>query len=145
MCKIFETVKSALVDGITRLDRPYADDLHGYLYNETQHYIYYANAKEAVAEIDVWECIGVVQKYEKDQFGEVYTPLSDACRVANMVVYIMGYELMQAIYGDTEYFGDKYDEQLSDDDLQDMLTLAEKWFEENPDGLEEIWQNLDIA
>ena len=145
MCKIFETVKSALVDGITRLDRPYAGDLHASLYNETQHYIYYANAKEATAELDVWECIGVVQKYEKDQFGEVYTPLSDACRVANMVVYIMGYELMQSIYDGTEYFGEKWDEQLSDGDLADMLTLAEKWFEENPDGLQEIWENLEIS
>ena len=145
MCKIFETVKSALVDGITRLDRPYAGDLHGYLYNETQHYIYYASAKEATAELDVWECIGAVQKYEQDQFGEVYTPLSDACRVANMVVYIMGYELMQAIYGETAYFGTKWNDQLSDAELAELAELAEKWFEENPDGLEEIWQNLDIA
>ena len=145
MCKIFEIVQSALVDNITSLVRPYAGDLHHALYDEPQHYIYYANAKEATAELDVWECVGVVQKYEKDQFGEVYTPLSDACRVANMVVYIMGYELMQAIYGDTEYFGDKWNEQLSDDDLSDMLALAEQWFEENPNGLQEIWENLDIA
>lgn len=145
MCKIFETVQSALVDSITSLDRPYACDLHHALYNEPQHYIYYTTAKEVTAELGVWECIGVVQKYEKDQFGEVYTLLSDACRVANMVVYIMGYELMQAIYGDTEYFGDKWDEQLSDDDLQAMLTLAKQWFDENPKGLQEIWDNLDIA
>ena len=145
MCKIFETVKSALVDGITHLDRPSAGDLHGYLYNETQHYIYYASAKEATAELDVWECIGVVQKYEKDQFGEVYTPLSDACRVVNMVVSILGVALLQAIYGETAYFAEKWNDQLSDDELADMLTLAEKWFEENPDGLQEIWENLDIA
>ena len=145
MCKIFETVKSALTDGITRLDRPYAGDLHGYLYNETQHYIYYASAKEATDELDTWECIGVVQKYEKDQFGEVYTPLSDACRVVNMVVSILGEALLQAIYEGTEYFDEKWDEQLSDDDLAAMLTLAEKWFEENPDGLQEIWQNLEIS
>ena len=145
MCKIFETVKSALVDCITSLDRPYAGDLHASLYNETQHYIYYANAKEATAELDVWECIGVVQKYEKDQFGEVYTPLSDACRVVNMVVYILGEALLQAIYGETAYFDEKWDEQLSDGDLADMLTLAEKWFEENPDGLQEIWENLEIS
>lgn len=145
MSKIFDTVQSALVDSITSLYRPYACDLHHALYNEPQHFIYYANAKEATAELDIWECIGAVQKYEKDQFGEVYTPLSDACRVANMVVYIMGYELMQAIYGDTEYFGDKWNEQLSDDDLQAMLTLAEQWFEENPNGLQEIWETLDIA
>ena len=145
MCKIFETVKSALVDGITRLDRPSAGDLHGYLYNETQHYIYYASAKEATDELDVWECIGAVQKYEQDHFGEVYTPLSDACRVVNMVVSILGEALLQAIYGETAYFGHKWNDQLSDDELADMLTLAEKWFEENPDGLQEIWENLDIA
>ena len=145
MCKLFETVKSALVDGITRLDRPCAGELHHTLYNEPQYYIYYTNAEEVTAELDVWECIGVVQKYEQDQFGEVYTPLSDACRVVNMVVSIMGYELLDAIYGDTEYFGDKWNEQLTDEDLADMLTIAEKWFAENPDGLQEIWENLDIA
>ena len=141
MCKIFETVKSALVDGITRLDHPYASDLHSHLYNETQHYIYYANAKEATAELDVWECIGAVQKYEQDQFGEVYTPLSDACAVANTVVYILGYELLDAIYGDWC----RRNEQLSAGDLAAMLTLAEVWFNENPDGLQEIWENLEIS
>ena len=144
MCKIFEIVKSALVDGITSLDRPYACDLHGYLYSEPQHYIYYASAKEATAELDTWECIGAVQKYEQDHFGEVYTRLSDACHVANMVVYILGEALLQAIYGDTEYFGDKWNDQLSAGDLAAMLTLAEVWFNENPDGLEGIWESLDI-
>lgn len=33
----------------------------------------------------------------------------------------------------------------TDDGLQDMLTIAEEWFEENPNGLQEIWDNLDIA
>ena len=145
MCKIFETVKSALVDVLTTLDRPYAFDLHNELYGAQQHYIYYASAKEATAEISVWECIGAVQKYEQDQFGEVYTPLADACRVADMVVSIMGYELLDAIYGDTRYFGDKWNDQLSTDDLAAMLTLAEEWFEENPNGLEEIWENLEIS
>ena len=145
MCKIFEIVKSALVDNITTLDRPYAWDIHNHLYNETQHYIYYAHAKEAAAELDTWECIGAVQKYEQDHFGEVYTRLSDACHVADMVVYILGYELLQAIYGDTEYFGDKWNDQLSAGELADMLTLAEVWFNENPSGLEEIWENLEIS
>ena len=145
MCKLFETVKSALVDSITTLDRPCAGDLHHTLYNEPQHYIYHADAEEVTAELDVWECVGAVQKYEQAQFGEVYTPLSDACKVANMVVYIMGYELLDAIYGDTEYFGDKWNDQLSAGELADMLTLAEKWFAENPDGLQEIWENLEIS
>ena len=145
MCKLFETVQSALVDNIASLNLPYAGDLHHALYNEPQHYIYYADAEEVTAELDVWECIGAVQKYEQAQFGEVYTPLSDACRVANMVVSIMGYELLDKIYADTEYFGDKWNDQLSAGELADMLTLAEVWFNENPDGLQEIWENLDIS
>ena len=144
MRKIFETVKSALVDVLTSLDRPYAFDLHNELYGAQQHYIYYAHAKEATAELDTFECIGAVQKYEQDHFGEVYTRLSDACHVANMVVYILGEALLQAIYGNTEYFGDKWNDQLSAGELADMLTLAEVWFNENPDGLQEIWENLEI-
>ena len=105
MCKIFETVKAALVGNITSLDRPYAGALHNELY--------------------------------KDQFSGIYTPPS-------MVVCIMGYELLQVIYGDTEYFADKWSKQLSGDDLSAMLTLAEEWFAENPEGLQEIWESLDI-
>ena len=145
MRKLFETVKSALVCSITSLDRPYTCTLHHSLYNEPQHYSYYVDAEEATAELDVWECIGVVQTYEKDQFGEVYTSLADACCIADMVVYVLGEALLQAIYGDTEYFGEKWNEQLTAEDLADMLAIAEKWFDENPNGLQEIWENLEIS
>ena len=74
----------------------------------------------------------------KDQSAGIHTPLS-------MFMCIMGYELLQSIYGDTEYFADKWGKQLSDDDLADMLTLAEKWFNENPEGLQEIWENLEVS
>ena len=74
----------------------------------------------------------------KDQSGGIYTPLS-------MFVNILGYELIQSIYGSTEYFVDPWSKQLSDEDLSDMLTLAQQWFAENPDGLQEIWESLDIA
>ena len=105
MRKIFEAVKSALVDVLTTLDRPYAGELHTRLY--------------------------------KDQSGGIYTPLS-------MFVNILGYELLEVIYGDTEYFADKWSKQLSAADLADMLTLAEEWFNDNPDGLDEILESLDI-
>ena len=105
MRKIFEIVKSTLLDNIAQLDRPYAAKLHNELY--------------------------------KDQSGGIYTPLS-------MFVSIMGYELLEEIYGNTEYFADKWSKQLSAADLADMLTLAEEWFNDNPDGLDEILESLDI-
>ena len=73
----------------------------------------------------------------KDQSGGIYTPLS-------MFVNILGYELLEEIYGDTRYFEDKWNDQLSAGDLADMLAIAERWFEENPDGLEGILESLDI-
>ena len=105
MRKIFEIVKSTLLDNIAQLDRPYAAKLHNELY--------------------------------KDQSGGIYTPLS-------MFVNILGYELLEEIYGDTRYFEDKWSKQLSAADLADMLAIAERWFEENPDGLEGILESLDI-
>ena len=43
-----------------------------------------------------------------------------------MVVYIMGYELLDKIYGETKYFNDMRNERLTDEDLADMLALAKK-------------------
>ncbi len=80
-----------------------------------------------------------MQTYEKTILAKCDTPLSDACRVANMVVYIMSYELLDKIYGETKYFNDMWNERLTDEDLADMLALAKKWFGENPNGLQEIW------
>lgn len=134
--KLFDTVKYALLDGITELDAPYACDLHYYLYNLPNHFIYHAKAKEATAELDVWECIGVVQDYE-EKYGVAHTPLSDPCAVANMVVYIMGEELLCRIYGDLSEA-----RCLPAEELEEMRARAQQWFEENPDGLWEIWEDL---
>lgn len=148
MTKIYNAVEASLINGLDCMilgeDTPYACDLHHELFNSDDHYIYHADAKEATTELNVWECIGVVQAYEKTQFGEVYTPLSNPCRVANMVIYIMGYELLHKIYGDTVYFDEKWNEELSTDDLKEMLAIAKTWFEENPDGLNKIWLDLPI-
>lgn len=141
--KIFEVVKSALLDNLTDLDAPYACDIHHHLYNEDEHFIYYSEADKAADELGVWECVGVVQKYEQVYFGSIYTSLSDSCQVVNMVIYIMGQELLHKIYGDTKYFNKKWNDRLTDDELDKMLTIAKKWFKQNPDGLLDIWNDLD--
>lgn len=143
MTKIYEDVKAALIAGLVSLiaDKRelYACDLYEELYNSDTHYIYYADAEFAVEELGVWECLKVVHTYEKGHFGEVYTPLSDACRVANMIIYIMGCELLNAIYGGTIYFTEKRGDELVADDIKEMLTIAETWLKENSGGLNKIW------
>jgi len=41
----------------------------------------------------VFEIIEFIKEYEQDNFGEVYTDLSDPCKVVNMYVYIIGEEI----------------------------------------------------
>ena len=72
----------------------------------------------------------------------MYTDLSDACRVANTLVYIIGEELLYRIFDDTEYFDEKWNERLTPDDLQQMAEIAERWFEDNPDWDDEIWDEI---
>lgn len=126
--KLFDTVKSALLDGITELDAPYACDLHYYLYNLPNHYIYYAKAKEATAELDVWDCISIVQEYLRD---------ISPCEVANMVVSLMGEELLRRIYGNLDEA-----RRLPAEELEEMRLQAQQWFADNPHGLLDIWEAL---
>lgn len=137
---IFRTAKAALEE-LPFLDEPYACDLHCDLYND-DHYIYYADAASVLEEIGTFAAIGSVQKYEQDNFGEVYTDLSDSCRVANMMVDIIGEELLYRIFGDTEYFDEKWNSQLTSDDLKQMAEIAERWFEDNPNWYHKIWNEI---
>lgn len=144
MCEMFESVKNAIINGLPSLQghKPYACDVHDYLFNEEIAFVYTADAERVAEELSVWECIGVVQAYEKANFGEVYTPLSDACRVANAVHYILGGQALYAIFGETVYFTDKRNNDLSDEDLDAMQQIATAWFTENPDGINKIWLDL---
>lgn len=148
MTKIFNAVETILKDGLNNWiesENPiYACDLHSELFNSHDHYIYYNSAREALKELGTLECIGAVQMYEKGNFEEIYTPFSNSCRVANMVIYILGYELLHEIFGVTPYYTTLWNEPLGKDDLKEMLAMAEKWFEENPEGLNKLWLDLPI-
>jgi hypothetical protein len=69
-------------------------DLHGYLFNEGDGIIYYADAEKWLKEYGVFEAISEVVEYAKDNFGEVYTDIGNSCKVVNMLNYIKGYDLL---------------------------------------------------
>lgn len=43
---------------------------------------------------ETFEAIETIQEYEKDNFGETYTDISDPEKVANMLSYVLGYEIL---------------------------------------------------
>jgi hypothetical protein len=91
----------------------YYCDLHNEVFN-TDYYISGTyEAKEALKEYDVFEAIELVQNYEKDNFGEIYTDLSDPVKLINMVYYIIGEEIIGDMY-DFEVFNNNWNEEATE-------------------------------
>ena len=69
------------------------------LFNEVFNTDYYvtgtAEAKNILGEGEnIFNAIGRIYTYEKDNFGEIYTDLSDPIKIVNVLYYIIGEEIM---------------------------------------------------
>lgn len=73
------------------------DELHYEVYNSDYYYVYYSDARRVLNEYDVFKAIEEVKEYEQGNFGKVYTDFSNPCQVANMLLYILGEELMSEL------------------------------------------------
>ena len=89
-----EEAINAIIEALENGYNGYYCDLHNEVFN-TDYYIIGTNkAKEALREYDVFDAIELVQTYEKDNFGEIYTDLSNPEKLINMVYYIIGDEVI---------------------------------------------------
>ena len=86
----------------------YYCDLHHEVFNTSYYIIGTWKAKKALEEYDVWEAIDKVQTYEKDNFGEVYTDLSDPKKVINMLFYIIGVEVIEEMLDESETWNENW-------------------------------------
>ena len=92
----------------------YYCDLHNEVFNTDYYIIGTYQAKEVLREYDVFDAIDLVQTYEKDNFGEVYTELSNPEKLINMVYYIIGDEVIGEMYG-IEEFADKWNDRADEE------------------------------
>ena len=102
----------------------YYCDLHNEVFNIDYYIIGTYEAKEALREYDVFDAIELVQEYEKFNFGEVYTDMSDPEKLINMVYYIIGDEVIGEM-NDIEVFNENWNE-LSDDETNEIILEAMK-------------------
>lgn len=83
-----------------KYDENYLDndisEIHHDLFNTDYYLIYYYECNKWLGS-HAFECIGIIQDYEKDNFGEVTTDLSNSESVVNMYVYIVGEHILQDI------------------------------------------------
>lgn len=122
-----EMKEQAIADIIEALENGYSGyycDLHHKVFNTDYYIIGTYQAKEALKEYDVFEAIELVQNYEKEQFGEVYTDLSNPEKLINMVYYIVGDEVIGEMY-EIEAFNDGWNDQ-ADEETNEKIIKALK-------------------
>ncbi len=73
--------------------RYWKDDLHHHAFNEDYYIIGTYQAKEWLGN-KTFDVINFIQDYEQDNFGKVYTDLSDPEKIVNMYTYIIGEEIV---------------------------------------------------
>lgn len=79
-------------------------DLHNEVFNTNYYIVGTYEAEKALEQYGTFEAIRKIQEYEKDNFGEVLTDLSDPEKIANMLYYIIGNEAIQDLYEYSETF-----------------------------------------
>ena len=129
--KKHEAMKAEAIEAIIeRLEDVYTGyycDLHNEVFNTDYYIIGTYEAKEALREYDVFDAIELVQGYEKDQFGEVYTDLSDPEKLINMVYYIIGDEVIGEMYEISE-FEENWNNPASDDDNKVIIKAMKEMY-----------------
>jgi hypothetical protein len=112
----------AIIEALENGYSGYYCDLHNEVFNTDYYIIGTYEAKEALKEYDVFEAIELVQTYEKDNFGEIYTELSNPEKLINMVYYIVGDEVICEM-NEIEEFSDKWNE-LADEEINFEIAKA---------------------
>ena len=77
------------------------DDLHHHSFNTDYYIIGTYKAKQWLSD-KVFDVIEFIKEYEQDNFGEVYTDLSNPEKVVNMYVYIIGEQITYDYYEECE-------------------------------------------
>lgn len=97
LTKQYFTTTEALEDILDMLESGYTgymDDLHNEVFNTGYYIIGTYQAKQALTEYGVFDAIDRVQTWERDNLGELYTDVSDPEKLANMLYYIIGEEII---------------------------------------------------
>ena len=119
-----ENIIDVLADGYSE----YYCDLHNEVFNTDYYIDSNTKAKEMLGD-DVYYAIGRIYDYEKDNFGEVYTDLSEPMKIVNMLYYIIGEDVMYECGLFNELLMDNWDNLADEKTNQKMIDALEKELE----------------
>ena len=125
---MIEEAKAAIIEALTDEEyNGYYCDLHDHVFNEDYHYGYTSEAVDDLNAIGVFDAIGVIVEYEKGEFGEVDTDFTNPCAVANMLYYIVGYELLYDLFDGCELWNEVWNDEATEETNKALV----QWLKEN--------------
>ena len=97
-------------------------DLHNEVFNIDYYVTGTAEAKNILGD-DVFDAIGRVYTYEKDNFGEIYTDLSDPIKIVNVLYYIIGEEIMYSSGEFSKILGEHWNEYANEETNMELIKV----------------------
>ena len=125
-----EGAKAKIIEALENGYDGYLCDLHDSIFNEEYYFCYTDEAKNELENYNVFDIIGMIAEYEKDNFGEVNTDFSNPCQVGNMLWYIVGDEVLNNMFSGCEEFDELWNSKLSKEDCETFL----QWLKDNGRG-----------
>ena len=116
-----EEARGAIIEALESGYSGYYCDLHNEVFNTDYYIIGTYRAKEALNEYGVFEALNKVRTYEKDNFGEVYTDLSDPEKLINMLYYIIGEEVLSEMMDGITAWEDNWNNQADKETNAEIL------------------------
>ena len=116
-----EEARAAIIETLKDGYTGYYCDLHNEIFNTDYYIIGTHEAKEALEEYGVFDAIEKVQTYKKDNFGEIYTDLSDPEKLINMLYYIIGEEVLFEMMDGIEEWDDNWNNQADEETNAEIL------------------------
>lgn len=122
-----EEIIGDILDYLKNNNTFYGCDLHNEVFNTDYYIIGTYKAEKALENYGVFDALGKVQTYETQEFGEVYTDLSNPEKVANMLYYIESQEYLYSLEGEISEILDEYwNDELPEKEIKKLIELFEK-------------------
>lgn len=116
--------REAILDYLKENDGFYLCDMHNEIFNSEFYTTNRKQAIETVSDNDIyqsWKTINEIIKYEKDNFGAVYTDFSDPCVVCNMLYYLIGEDELYNMFDGCELYDELWNEKVTEEDCNKLV------------------------